>query len=63
MDVVTIVVAIVGGALVTWGSISLIFFMIYDVWPFQPHSIAWLPGGWNEPSRSVATTGRPVTHG
>ena len=61
MDAFTLVVAIIGGALVTWGMVSLIFFMIDDVWPFQPHSIAWLPGGWAE--QRTVPVGKPIPHG
>ena len=63
MDGWMIIVALIGSALMAWGLISLIFFMIDDLWPFGAHSISWLPGGWNERSSTVVATGRPITHG
>ena len=62
MDAFVFAVSLVGGVLMAWGVISLVFFMIDDVWPFEPHSIKWLPGGWDQPTRSTVSAGAPLPH-
>ena len=46
MDTFERVFAFLTAAMMTWGLIGVLAFALDDVWPFKPHSIRWLPGGY-----------------
>jgi hypothetical protein len=52
-DTVLFVVIVIGSIIMMWGGIALVFFMIDDIWWGRPHSIGWLPGGWQSSDTQV----------